>query len=721
MEGVHENGNITREEYDLLLHKLKTIEIEKNKLARELRTITKHNEIDRLNIETQAGLNKIIVYEKQRQEMYVRLLLESFPDPMFLFDDNAKFLFGASSVKSVIDIDDISILQGRELSSIVERYKPAAFTEELTSLIKNIILNHDEIKAERLLEISTDNAKYEVNILPFHMDDGKFAGVLVIMHDITELTRSKEIAEQASIAKGEFLSRMSHEMRTPMNAIIGMTAIAKGSNDPIKKEYCLNNIEGASKHLLGVINDILDMSKIEANKFELSFDTFVFEDMLISVSNVINFRVEEKRQNFIVNLDDSIPHSIIGDELHLAQVITNLLTNAVKFTQDGGTITLFAKSLPVTDSVSALQIEISDNGIGISTEQQARLFTSFEQADGGIARKYGGTGLGLTISKRIIELMGGKIWIESELGHGSKFIFTVEYEKTETNWQAGLAINKDNMRILAVDDTPEIREYFTNIMLSLGLQCDVADSRETALEMIRQTGANFYNIIFVDGKMPDINSIDLAGRINEITGGYADVIMMISVTEWSDIEDIALQAGVERFISKPLFPSALINCINECTDISRKTCLNKKDLTAKGAYDYRSHTIMIVEDVSINREIMGALLEETGINIDFAENGLEAVEMFRQHPGRYSLILMDIQMPEMDGYEATRHIRLMDSSDAGTIPIVAMTANVFKEDIEHCLAVGMNSHLGKPIDTGYLFEIFEQYLSADAIKERLTG
>jgi len=707
LDANHEN--VTKDEYNELLQKLRTTEIEKNRLSRELRTIIKRNEINKLNIETQAGLNKIITDEKQRQEMYVRLLLESCPDVMFIFDENIKFLLGTNSITDIISIDDVSLLHGRELDKIVERYRPPAFTEELTASIKSIILSRGNSEIENKFEISAENNKYEVNILPFHKDTGEFAGVLVIMHDVTEIVKAKEIAEHASSAKGEFLSRMSHEMRTPMNAIIGMTSIAKGSKDPDKKEYCLDKIESASKHLLGVINDILDMSKIEANKFELSCQAFDFEKMLINVTNVINFRIEEKKQNLIINQDKNIPVSIIGDELRLSQVITNLLTNAVKFTPESGTITLRAKDLSVPAGKPTLQIEVADNGIGISVEQQSRLFTSFEQAEGGTARKYGGTGLGLAISKRIVELMGGRIWIESEFGTGSKFIFTIEYEEDYSKPRTKLIINKEDMHVLAVDDSPEIREYFTDVMTSLELSYDVAADGYEALNMIINRKDKPYNIFFVDWKMPKMNGIELTRKIKEITMNNA-VIIMISAAEWSDIEKDATEAGVDRFISKPLFQTILINSINECVGFTDNEITNQQTTATERANNYKNHTILIAEDVDINREIMRGILEETGISIDFAENGLEAILMFKEQPSRYSLILMDIHMPEMDGYEATRKIRALDYESIKAIPIIAMTANVFREDIEKCLSAGMNDHIGKPIDIDDLFKKFELYL-----------
>ena len=711
MEDKQVSSSITEDELGELLQRLKIAETEKNKLARELKIVKKNIDTMRLNMESQTEMNEFISREKQKQELYVRLLLESCPDPMFIFDRDMKFLLGTKSTSSLIDIDDVSILQGRDIDNIVERYRPPVFMEGLTTLIKSLIFQRGGRAIETTLEILSIDRIYETNLLPFHKDTGEFSGVLVSLHDITDIMKSKEIAELASMAKGEFLSRMSHEMRTPMNAIIGMTNIAQRSSDPEKKEYCLNRIESASKHLLGVINDVLDMSKIEANKFDLVIDAFNFGKMLNNVLNVISYRAEEKQQNLFIDMDSSIPEIIIGDELRLSQVITNLLTNAVKFTPEGGSITLTTKKLPtLPGSQPAIQVEVADTGIGITREQQSRLFASFEQADGSIARKYGGTGLGLAISKRIIELMGGRIWIESEFGGGSKFIFTIKYEVGETKEQTRLNIKRDDIRILAVDDSFETREFLLDVMKSYSLPCDAAADGYEALEMIEKCGDKPYNIFFIDWQMPGMNGTELALKIKDVAKDNSVVIMM-SVTEWSDIEKETTEViGIDRFISKPLFPSKIVDNINECVDILQGDDNSTQDGNIKKVSDYKGRTILIAEDIEINREILDAILEDTGLSIDFAVNGRDAVAKYTERPGRYSLIFMDIQMPEMDGFEATRRIRSQKNEDAGTIPIVAMTANVFKEDIENCLAAGMNCHLGKPIDTKDLFEVLELYL-----------
>jgi signal transduction histidine kinase/CheY-like chemotaxis protein len=413
-----------------------------------------------------------------------------------------------------------------------------------------------------------------------------------------------EEAEKASQAKSYFLANMSHEMRTPMNAIIGMAAIGRAAPDIEKKEYSLEKIAEAGSHLLGVINDVLDMSKIEANKFEIDATVFSFEKMLRKTVDVINFKVEEKHQDFTLDIAEDVPARLYGDEQRLSQVIANLLSNAVKFTPDHGTITLKAlvaqpdegaakdgealTPVPPEDGTGQtaeeeypIKVQVADTGIGISAEQQARLFSSFTQADSSTSRKFGGTGLGLAISRRIVEMMGGHIWVESEPGKGSVFSFVVPLKKGTP----------------PAEETPAAR-----------------------------TGEG--------------------------------------------------EAGTEK----------------------------PEEVTFEG------FRILLAEDVEINREIVLALLEPTGVSVECAENGSMAVRIFNASPNAFDIIFMDIQMPEMDGYEATRAIRASPAPNATTIPIIAMTANVFKEDVEKCLQAGMNGHVGKPLDFDEVIGLLKTYL-----------
>jgi CheY-like chemotaxis protein len=485
-----------------------------------------------------------------------------------------------------------------------------------------------------------------------------------------------------------------------------MTAIGKAAVDIEKKDYALKKIEDASTHLLGVINDILDMSKIEANKLELSFTDFNFEKMLQKVVNVVNFRVEERQQAFHVIIDHAIPRVLVGDDQRLAQVITNLLSNAVKFTPEKGSIWLNARLAGEEDGLYTIQIEVADTGIGISPEQQSRLFTSFEQAESGTARKFGGTGLGLAISKRIVEMMGGTIWIESELGKGATFGFTLKLRKGHDTRPSLLSpgVRWCNLRILVVDDAPEILEYFREIAQRFGIACETADSGEAACAMIDRSG--HYDMYFIDCKMPGMDGMELSRRIKASQG--QSIITMISGSDLSTIEEEAKKSGVDRFMSKPIFPSAIADCINEC--LGDSSFLPSAEDQLDEMDDFSAYRVILAEDVDINREIVLALLEPTQLKIDCAENGAQALQMFRENPGNYDMIFMDVQMPQMDGYEATRRIRALDHPRAKRVPIVAMTANVFREDIEKCLKAGMNDHVGKPLDLAEVIVRLRKYL-----------
>jgi signal transduction histidine kinase/CheY-like chemotaxis protein len=530
----------------------------------------------------------------------------------------------------------------------------------------------------------------------------------VLTFAMINLDAARNKSDMESRHKSAFLANMSHEIRTPMNAIIGMTTIGKSASDAERKDYCFTKIQDASNHLLGVINNVLDLSKIEANKFELSVTEFNFEEMLQRVVNVVNFRIDEKKQKLKVHIDRAIPKTLIGDDQRFAQVIANLLGNANKFTPEQGDINLVARLAGQKNGICTLEISVSDSGIGIDPEQQAKLFQSFEQAESGTTRKYGGTGLGLAISKNIVEMMGGKIWIQSEAGKGSTFSFTVQAQRGTEKEQAFLSrdANRDNIRVLVADDDPDVLVYFKEILQSLGISCDTAISGEEAFRLIERNRP--YHIYFVDWKMPGMDGIDVTEKL-KTQSSENSVVIMISAAEWSTIAEVATKAGVDKFLSKPLFPSTIAGIINECMGKDKQ---QEEDVQANIGGLFTGRRILLAEDVDINREIVKVLLEPTQVEIDCAENGREAVHIFSKAPEKYELILMDVQMPEMDGYEATRHIRNLNVPKAKTVPIIAMTANVFREDIEKCLEAGMNSHIGKPLDLNEVAEKLKRYLTA---------
>ena len=521
-----------------------------------------------------------------------------------------------------------------------------------------------------------------------------------------------ETALAASKAKTDFLSNMSHEMRTPMNAILGITAIGKSASTIERKNYTFEKIEEASVHLLGVINDILDMSKIEADKMELSSAKFEFEKTLHKVVNMINFRVEEKKQNFSVYIDNNIPCFVIGDDQRFSQVITNLLSNAVKFTPEYGSINLHTSLVKEENGICTIQVKVADSGIGISEEAQTHLFRSFVQAENNTSRRFGGTGLGLAISKHIIEMMNGHIWLESELGKGSNFYFEVDFERSgnESIGSTKIIMNDDtqkNTRILIADDDKATCDYFKYIAEQFNLSCDTALNAEEVMSLIRLNGQ--YDLYYIDWTMPDISGADLIKWIKANCDREPDVTVIAS-TDWAVICEDANTAGAFKYMQKPLFPSDIVDSISKFLGADTQISENEMKISEEIAL-FEGKRILLAEDVDVNREIVVTLLEPTLIEIDCAVNGVEAVEMYTSEPEKYDMIFMDLQMPEMDGLEATRRIRSLDIPRAKDIPIVAMTANVFREDIENCLAAGMNDHVGKPIDIDVVLDKLQKYLT----------
>ena len=688
--------------------RIEELEKESRKNAREIARLQSAVEQEKIISNARANQIAARTLAQRERDRFLQLLLSNSPNMILFFDHTERIVFCSRAFLNLLGVSDDEV-SGHLISEAMHGFREQCLVDTLSENLKASLVSNESrsLTVDAVFGTDERQRKYIIYVTPMANQEGANEGAMLWFQDVTEIERAREAAEHASAAKSEFLSNMSHEMRTPMNAIIGMTAIAKDSGNVERKDYCLKKIEEASTHLLGVINDILDMSKIEANRLELSFESFNFERMIQKVVNVINFRVEEKHQAFTVSLDPAIPQALIGDDQRLAQIIANLLSNAVKFTPEKGSVRLDAKLSGEENGVFTVRIEVADSGIGISAEQQARLFQSFQQADSSTSRKFGGTGLGLAISKRLVEMMGGAIWIESEPGAGATFAFTIQAERGVDRNKSLLSpdISWNNVRLLAVDDAPETLEYFRSLAGRMNISCDLAESGQAALELIEKNG--LYNVYFIDWKMPGMNGIELAARIRELSAGQPAMVIMISATEWSVIQDEANRAGVNRFVQKPLFHSDLVDCLNECFGVNR--AVNEAESSTD---DFSGFQILLAEDVEINREIVLALLEPTHLVIDCAENGAVAVKKFGEAPERYQMIFMDVQMPEMDGYEATRRIRCLDAPSAKTVPIVAMTANVFREDVERCLEAGMNDHVGKPLDFDEVLQKLRQYIHA---------
>lgn len=525
-----------------------------------------------------------------------------------------------------------------------------------------------------------------------------------------ELNEALQSANEANEAKTLFLSNMSHDIRTPMNAVIGMAEIAYNHiDDKNRVQDCLRKIRLSGRHLLGLINDVLDMAKIESGKMKLQMEDVSLRETMDVICGITRTQIAEKAQSFDIFISNILSENVVCDPLRLNQILLNLLSNAIKYTQEGGSIQIriWQEPSPKGDEYVLTHISVSDTGMGMSKEFISTIFDTFTREDVKRVQKTQGTGLGMAITKRIVDSFGGSIDVESEVDKGSTFHVALDLKRAED-------FNPDMQlppwKILVVDDSEEFCHTAVEALETFGIQPQYCTDGQTALNLVtkaHEQGQDYFAIL-IDYIMPDMNGIQTAKKIHDILGDETP-IEMISAYDWSDVEDKAKSAGVSGFISKPLFRSTLYRelCRFAPDSIDIPEAPEKKEeLRLEGA------RVLLAEDFDINAEIALVILEELGMEADRAEDGAKAVEMFKASaPGHYNVILMDLRMPHMNGFEATAAIRSMtDRPDGATIPIIAMTSDAFAEDVKKCLDAGMNAHLAKPIDVDQLKKTLAKYI-----------
>ena len=519
------------------------------------------------------------------------------------------------------------------------------------------------------------------------------------------------VAQKANDAKRDFLSRMSHEIRTPMNAIIGMSAITFNYLDDKKRTAdCLSKITFSSKHLLMLLNDVLDMSKIENGKLNIRQELFDLKNLVTSLADINYGLATAKGLAFEIVISGFKDELLLGDSMRVNQILLNLLSNAIKFTPKGGSVRLEIRMLRSASDKIWLRFIVKDSGIGMKKEFLEHLYEPFEQADNGIARKYGGTGLGLgmAITKNLVAIMDGTIEVESQEGAGTTFMVDLPFGVSKVDKKT--AADMEEMRVLVVDDDNDTCEHAAVLLKGMGVNVDWALNGFEAIEKVRsacEDDGRCYDVCFIDWCMPELDGIETARRMRR----YVDpdvLIIIISAYDWSGIEEQAKAAGVNAFIAKPFFASNLYNTL---LTVSRKPELGFSAVGNKETYDFGGKKVLLVEDNELNMEIASELLKFVNLQVEHAENGKVAVDIFRNSKEKeYALIFMDIQMPLMNGYDAARCIRSSEHPAAGTIPIIAMTANAFTDDVQAAFDAGMNGHLAKPIDVEALYKTIARYI-----------
>jgi len=645
---------------------------------------------------------------KRREEIY-RSLLDSSPDAVILYDMEGLVQYVNPAFTRILGWSSDEVA-GRRIEFVPDSEREVTLANVREFLAHGTPVAGFETKRYtkdgRLLEVSVSASGYHDHL-------GAPAGQLIVIRDISrrkkaarELEGALETArllsaqaEAASKAKSDFVANMSHEIRTPMNAVIGLSDLALRAAPSPKLQDYLTKIRSASRSLLGIINDILDFSKIEAGKLDLESVEFDLRDIMRDLTNLLGVVATGKGLEFLALVAPNVPCWLIGDPLRLAQILTNLANNAVKFTHEGEIVVRVALAQKDSKRVT-IHFSVKDSGIGLASDKIPKLFDSFSQVDGSTTRKYGGSGLGLTISKRLVEMMGGKIHVESELGKGSTFFFAIEFEFQEKAVEENVHTELGGLKVLVVDDNKAAREILLEILSSVSIQATAVDSGERAVkELVDAMDRKPYDLVLMDWNMPCMNGIDTAKEIDRDPrlAVHIPKIIMVTAYGYEEVMQQAQEAGLDGFLMKPVDQRLLFGTILEVfgkQPITRWGAGSVSKREAEAVEKIRGARILVAEDNEINQQVVREILEGAEMIVEMVTNGVEAVRAVSE--SAFDAALMDVQMPEMDGYEAARTIRLNLRQES--LPIVAMTAHALKGDREKCLESGMNDHVAKPID-----------------------
>ena len=666
----------------------------------------------------------------QATETWYLKIIESSPDGMLILDPNGKIILVNPQIETIF-----GYARGELVGQAVEVLVPQSVRPHHVGL-RNSFTRDSRARLmgsgiDRLHGVRKDGSEFPVEVGLARLPDvgGRGDCVCAAVRDVTERRRAedevrhaRELAEDATRAKSEFLANMSHEIRTPMNAIIGMSHLALQTTLDKKQRNYIEKVNRSAENLLGIINDILDFSKIEAGKMSMEQVDFRLEDVLDHVANLIGMKAEDKSIELLFNCGAEVPTALVGDPLRLGQILVNLCSNAVKFTEQGEIILGVEQAQPVQHVGAEVELHfwVRDTGIGMTPEQCAKLFQSFSQADSSTTRKYGGTGLGLAISRTLVELMQGSIWVESTPGAGSVFHFRAKFKQQSEPMPRRMYRAEEllGVRVLVVDDNAAAREILSTMARRFGLEVDVARDGQEGLHMVQSAHAKqlAYEVVLMDWKMPVMDGVETVRRLQSMNEGSVPAVIMVTAFGRDEAMGAAQSRGalVNAVLTKPITSSTLLEAVGEALGKGR-IAHSRSDSKAQGQRHHlaqlRGARVLLVEDNDLNQELALELLRQAGIDAVLAQNGQEALDTLARD-ATFDGVLMDCQMPVMDGYAATRHIRAQ--AVFRNLPIIAMTANAMAGDREKVLDAGMNDHIAKPLRVEDMFACMSKWINPSA-------